>query len=397
MGGRRPPSSPEGLLSRPRVAIVREQLEDREIANFSPLSSDFQVSVVTLGNKGPYASTGLGLPVRTAWSTSSRLRRPLVHGLVERTLGRMSDLDRLHNFEALVGTVDVVIVNETHMASSAQACELRRERASLRVITVCYENIPFRYEDEERLAIRKDMVRQWTDVFVALTPEARDALVEEGVDPKRVVVQPYGVDTSRFGEHHRSTALRRTWGAQPDDVVILFTGRLIREKGLVEIVRAAARANEPRARLVIVGDGPEGQRIDRAAKALGYTSLVRRPWATADEIPVLLASADVFVLPSLPTPYWTEQLGFSAIEAMATGLPVVAVDCGSIPFVLGDGAILAAPYDIPSLSSSLQSVVTDKGLRQRTSEAGRRRAVDVLDVRVVARRLASIIVQAIGT
>jgi len=315
---------------------------------------------------------------------------PMPRRYLVRALGGRVDVERVLGLSRLVAHAGVVVVNETHMTSSAQVCELRRARPNMRVVTVCYENIPFRYEDVDSLHRRKDLVRRLTDCFVALTPEARAALVEEGVDSARVVVQPYGVDVSRFGAQHRSAGIRRRWGADTDDVVVLFTGRLLREKGLTELVRAVGRLHDPRIRLVMVGSGPEARRLDLAAASM-RVPLLRESWVDQSEIPAILASADVFALPSLPTPYWEEQLGFSAIEAMATGLPVVGVASGSIPFVVGQGGVLAAPYDVPGLARALSSLVASPSARESIGATARRRAAEVLNTEVVAERLRSLL------
>ncbi len=307
---------------------------------------------------------------------------------VNRVLGQRFDVESLRGYRQAVARADVVVLNETHLASSAQAAE-HRLAGGPRLVTVCYENIPFRYEDAAHLAARKDVVRGATDRFVALTPEALDALLEEGVAKDRIVLQPYGVDARRFRAGHRSRDLRARWGVGDHDVAVLYTGRLLQEKGLVPLVRAAGRLADRRLTLVFVGAGPELPRLQRAATTLGVR-LVHQPWVEPAEIPAVVASADVFALPSLPTPYWEEQLGYSAIEAMASSVPVLAVASGSIPFVVGAGGRYAPPYDVEALTAQLRALVSDPDLRGDVGARGRSRVEEHLDTAVIAPRLAAV-------
>jgi glycosyltransferase involved in cell wall biosynthesis len=379
-----------------RIVVVREQLEDREIANWVPLNAHHNVSLLTRPTAGPYAATGLGLPVAYAKNQLDRVPSVVLRRVAGR-LARRVDVERLSDLSSME-SADCIVVNETHLASAAQVCELRARRQNLRVISVCYENIPFRYEDDARLARRKDICRQYVDTFVALTPEARAALIVEGVSPERIIIQPYGVDVDRFSISKRSQQIRQRWSTQPGEVVVLFTGRLIQEKGVVELVRAVADVHtDCPVRLVVVGSGTEGVRIDRAARSLGVTSIVRQPWVNAAEIPAIVASADVFALPSLPTPYWEEQLGFSAIEAMASSIPVLGVASGSIPFVVGDGGRFAQPYDHRSLTETLQALTSDAALRASVGAAGRARVEQTLNTASCAAELQTIVERVVGT
>jgi glycosyltransferase involved in cell wall biosynthesis len=310
--------------------------------------------------------------------------------VAQRLSGRHVDLDVMPDLPDALAEADVVVTNETHMASSVSAAEMRA-RGGPPLVTVCYENIPFRYEDDERLKARKSTVRRWTDAFVALTPEAARALELEGVPASRVHGVTYGVDPARF-DRPRDSRLRARWGAAEGDVVVLYTGRLIREKGLVPLLVALSRCSTKHVGIVLVGDGPELPRIRSAADALGMADRVHHAgWVSDRDIPRVLASADVFVLPSLPTPYWEEQLGFSMIEAMAAGLPVVAVASGSIPFILGRGGLTAPPYDLEGLTGTLAQVLGSRSLRDELGSAGRERVADTLNTQRAAEGLAAVL------
>ena len=382
-------------MSLPRLVIVREQVEDREIANWLPLRDHVDIDVVTTRSRGPYAASGLGLPVRRLPSRGQRLGP--WERIPRRLLDRRLDLDPVVGLEQAVRSADLLVVNETHLASSAQAAALRAGGGPP-VLVVCYENIPFRYEDDARLLERKRLVRAHADHFVALTGGARRALEREGVDRGRISTVTYGVDPVLFARGDRDS-VRREWGVG-DDVVVLYAGRLLREKGLVPLVDAftALRAGvRVGTMLVLAGDGPERGRIVEAAHALGIGDRVKLvPWVARERVPHLLAAADVYAMPSLPTPYWEEQLGFSMIEAMAAGLPVLGTDGGCIPEILGGTGVLAPPYQRRALAAALETLVTDEGLRARLGAAARARVGHHLSTGVAASGLHDVVMRLIG-
>ena len=110
-----------------RLSIVRESLEDRELANYTPmLSQGVSVRVITSRRAGPYASTGLGTPMRRLRQRADFFGPAAVSRRVAREFSNLVDLEQMVGLpDALEGT-DVVCVNETHLASSAQVCRLRQ-------------------------------------------------------------------------------------------------------------------------------------------------------------------------------------------------------------------------------------------------------------------------------
>jgi glycosyltransferase involved in cell wall biosynthesis len=135
---------------------------------------------------------------------------------------------------------------------------------------------------------------------------------------ERTTTVARGVDTLAFGPAHRSEALRRSWGAEPADTVVLYVGRLAAEKNLDTLLLAyrAMREIDPRLHLVLVGDGP--QRAEIAARCPGAVLAGQR---RGDDLAAHYASGDLFLFPSL-----TETFGNVTPEALASGLPVLAFD-----------------------------------------------------------------------
>jgi glycosyltransferase involved in cell wall biosynthesis len=146
---------------------------------------------------------------------------------------------------------------------------------------------------------------------------------------ERLEVVPRGVDLARFNPARRDDALRRQWGAGPQDVVLGCVGRLAPEKNLGVAIAAydAVRRERPAARLVFVGDGP----LRGALQARCGDAVFAGPRSGRD-LAAHYASFDLFVFPSL-----TETFGNVTVEAMASGLAVLAFDHAAAGVLIRSG------------------------------------------------------------
>lgn len=168
------------------------------------------------------------------------------------------------------------------------------------------------------------------------TEGMRRTLSEQGFRGLRVVAR--GVDTALFHPGRRSPALRAQWGADPGDPVVIYVGRLAPEKNLPTVLNTfdAMRAVEPRAKLVLVGDGPARQELE--ARRNGYVFAGMR---RGEDLAGHYASGDIFLFPSI-----TETYGNVTMEAMASGLAVVAYDYAAAEEHVRSGLNgLTAPFD----------------------------------------------------
>jgi glycosyltransferase involved in cell wall biosynthesis len=124
--------------------------------------------------------------------------------------------------------------------------------------------------------------------------------------------------------------------------------------------------------VVIIGEGPLRAQLAQTIEELGIQKQVQLLGARS-EIPELLNTLDIFVLPSL-----SEGLPMSILEAMACGLPVVATRVGGIPEVVLDGqtGILVSSQDVPQFASALETLVQQKSIRENLGSQGRQRVVE---------------------
>ncbi|MFN8653564.1 MAG: glycosyltransferase family 1 protein [Gemmatimonadales bacterium] len=174
-----------------------------------------------------------------------------------------------------------------------------------------------------------------------------------------------GVDPRHFHPRFRSEAYRARFGVGPDDLLVTYIGRLAREKDIQRLVRSweAVRSERGNAQLVLVGQGPMAEGLRRRpVPGVHLTGLL-----SGDALSEAYASADLFIFPSQ-----TETFGNSLLEAMASGLPSLAVAAGGVQEFARDGqnALLVDPREGRSLTEGLSRLLRDAGLRTRLAEGG---------------------------
>jgi len=226
-------------------------------------------------------------------------------------------------------------------------------------------------------------VARGADCIVAATPRDREQIVEHcRADPRRVEVVPPGVDLDLFRPVPPATAGAYV-GHPPGHRMVLFVGRLDPIKGLDTLVRAMAIAvdREPSLRghscLCIVGgekvEHPERLDAERArigdlARSLDLDDVLHFVGSVAqDDLPYYYSAAQVVVVPSR-----YESFGMVALEAMATGAPVIASDVGGLSTLVRDGrtGFLVPDGDPAALAARLLPILRDSALRQALGRHG---------------------------
>jgi len=184
-----------------------------------------------------------------------------------------------------------------------------------------------------------------------------------------VSVAGRGVDAQRFDPALRSELLRSAWGVRPDGVVLLHVGRLAAEKNLPLALAsfAAVREAVPDARLVIVGDGPLRDSLQRQAGPGVHFAGPK----SGSELAAHYASADILLVPSL-----TETFGNVTLEGLASGLAVIAFDVAAAAVHIGHGAngLLAAVGDAQGFMRLAQQAAMAGPALQPLRDAARRSA-----------------------
>jgi glycosyltransferase involved in cell wall biosynthesis len=211
---------------------------------------------------------------------------------------------------------------------------------------------------------------QHSDVLVAVSPEVRDELVELGVAPReKFVVIRLGIPLEeRLGDPTAELDYRRLYGIPEDAFVVGWVGRMTGVKDTVSALEAlrATRDRGVDAVLCLVGDGPDRGRLEQAAYDLG---IARACFFVGyqEHVAGYYRLFDAFLLPSV-----TEGTPVSAIEALASGTPVVANRVGGVPDVVRDGVdgYLVEAGDVEGAATSLATLAAHPELRARLGAAG---------------------------
>jgi len=208
----------------------------------------------------------------------------------------------------------------------------------------------------------------------------------------RSVIIPTPVDLSVY-EHLDPEPIRARYGLGESFTFFVVT-RLALEKGLMELLRAFAllAKERPEARLLMIGDGPLRNDLAGQAEALGLAGRVILAGAVPfEQVPQHLAAADAFAYASL-----NETQGLAIVEAMAAGLPVVAMDAPGVRDTVADGVSgLLTPPDEASLAEGMRRLMDDGPLRARLS-AGARAAAAQYAVPDATQRLLGVYEEAIA-
>ena len=330
----------------PRVVVVRgHQSNPWELRPWELLADRYDVSYLRTGRTW-FDPSLIGLDARPVRA----LRDLLPPGRLGDTAVRLPGDRYLGARDALAGA-DVVHSQELGYWYSDQAARLKDDLGFKLVLTV-WETLPFRdaYRNVRTRPYRRRVLAA-TDLFLPTTERARLALELEGADPARIRVAAPGVDVDRFTPGG---------GPAPDPPVILSAGRLVWEKGHQDVIRALAvlRRDGVRARAVLLGQGPEGERLARYAHELGVGDAVEvRAFIPYDQMPQVYAQASCLVLASIPIWSWEEQFGMVLAEAIAAGLPIVASSSGAIPEVAGPTARYVTPGDWAGLAGALRETL----------------------------------------
>ena len=294
----------EGLRARGhQIQLVRPRQSNEVLSN----QDDFLVRGLAIPK---YPSLKMGLPARRALERLWTLRRPdIVHIVTEGPLG----------WSALQAAEKLKLPAVSDFRTNFHAYSAHYGVGWLKKPILAY--------------LRKFHNRT---LFTLVPTEAmRTELAGHRFRGLRVIAR--GVDTRLFDPARRNNTLRASWGAGPADPVLIHVGRLAAEKNLACLAAAyeAARKRSPRAKLVLVGDGPERRALQQRFPEAIFAG-VRK----GEDLAMHFASGDLFLFPSL-----TETYGNVTLEAMASGLAIVAFNYAAAAEVIRHGASgLLAPY-----------------------------------------------------
>jgi glycosyltransferase involved in cell wall biosynthesis len=267
---------------------------------------------------------------------------------------------------------DIVHIDEEHYnPATFQAMRLSKKLGS-RSLFFTWQNIykkyPYPFSRIEKYNL------EHADFAIAGNKEAKEILKRKGYEKEIVVIPQVGVDPELFCKMETSR-IREKLSIEKDRFVIGFIGRLVEEKGILDLIDAVSRLKDE-VILLLIGSGPLQGKIMHKAKKLGIEDRVKIIGHVPSlEIPQYMNSLDCLVLPSVTRSNWKEQFGRVLIEAMSCEVPVIGSSSGEIPNLLGDAGMIFQEGEVDDLIEKLSILMNDRETRRNLAEKGRERVL----------------------
>jgi glycosyltransferase involved in cell wall biosynthesis len=263
--------------------------------------------------------------------------------------------------------------------------------------TLYPEYVHYVWETRFTRAMAERMSRDFCDqcdLVLAPSTKIERALHEWGVLAP-VEILPTGVDGARFAGSNAeaAAALRHRFGIPETDRVLVFVGRIGLEKNIDLLVEALAKIKTPHTRLLVVGSGPHRGDLDRHIAALGLKDRVTfTGYLQGEDVAAAYAASDAFFFASL-----SETQGLVVVEAMASGLPVIAVEDLAVGDAVANGVNgFLTKERADALAEAADRVLTDPSLRAAMGAESRKRA-EALCIDLMAEKIAGFYTELVAT
>ena len=203
---------------------------------------------------------------------------------------------------------------------------------------------------------------------------------------EKITVIPNAVDISKYEKQIDREAVKRRYGMEPYERVVLFVGRLVPQKGVEYLIRAIPLILQQHGnvKFVIAGDGWSKDYLEDLARSVGFIDKIRFLGFISDsELTELTMSADVLVVPSVYEPF-----GIVALEGMAAGVPVVAANVGGLSEIIEHDrtGVLVYPKNFESIAWGVNRVLSDPGYSNWLVQNAKRKVQEAYSWEAVAQR-----------
>lgn len=317
-------------------------------------------------------------------------------GIVRKTLGHLSFMVTsvlLGGWRT--GPVDVVVVSSPTFFSIGSAWLLARFRRARLVVDV-RDLWPAIFVELGVLTNRRVIAvlerlelaaYAAADAAVVVTEGFRDDLLRRGVPSDKVHTIRNGVDLTRFtGRTEPDPAVRQRLGAADGQTLALYLGAHGISQALPAVAEAAALAG-PRVHVAFVGEGADKARLQETVRRLGVDNVTLLGAVPRDEVPALLAAADVCLVPLRDIPLFTTFIPSKMFEFLANKKAVIGSLAGEAAGILQEaGAVVVPPEQPRALADALLALAEDPERRQRMGVAGRAYVREHFDRATLARR-----------
>jgi glycosyltransferase involved in cell wall biosynthesis len=211
------------------------------------------------------------------------------------------------------------------------------------------------------------------DTVIVVSDGFRANLIGRGVPAGKVHTIRNGVSPGEFDpDAPADTRLRTRLGAGPGDCLVLYAGTHGISQGLTSVADTAAQLTDEAIRFAFVGDGADKQRLRQRVSELGLRNVTLLPGVPHEQVPALLAAADVCLVPLRDVPLFSSFIPSKMFEYLAAGKPVVAALAGEAAQILREaGAWVVPPADSEALAVAIRALAADPQRRQAMGRQGR--------------------------
>jgi glycosyltransferase involved in cell wall biosynthesis len=279
---------------------------------------------------------------------------------------------------------DLIHIEEEPYSLAAGQAAWAARRLGIPLVFFTWENLLEKFGFPHQ-TIRKFVLK--TSAHAIAGDQEAGRLLEKAKYPKTQIsiIPQYGVDPGLFKRKNVS-ALKKKLGL--GSFTAGYVGRLVPEKGIHHLLEAFAGLKNKKANLLLVGNGPSRQELEKQAIQLEIADQVRWiPAMSQTQIPDYLNCMEVLVLPSLTTRTWKEQFGRVLIEAQACEVPVIGSDSGAIPEVIGKVGFTYPEGDVRRLRGQLKKLSLSPLLGKKIGPKGRRQVLRLYTNQILADRI----------
>lgn len=229
-------------------------------------------------------------------------------------------------------------------------------------------------------------------LVVVVTQGFKADLVRRGVPAEKIHAIPNGVDLDAFHPDAPAAPQIRARLGSGTEALVLYAGAHGLSQGLMALVEAADRLRESPIHLALVGEGATKESLAARARQLGLTNLSMHPAVPREEMPGLLASADICVLTLRDIPLFNTFIPSKIFEYLAAGKPVIGAVSGEAAEILcAAGAVTVPPEDPAELAKAIDGLARDPARRESMGRRARLHVEEHYDRRVLASRYAQLL------
>lgn len=224
------------------------------------------------------------------------------------------------------------------------------------------------------------------DQVVVVTEGFRNDIVGRGIPAGKVHTIRNGVDLARFRpDAPQEDAVRERMGAGEDDVLVLYIGAHGISHGLTAVADAAAKVTDPRVKFAFVGEGAAKADLEARVRELGLEHVTMLPGVPRDEVPDILAAADICLVPLRDVALFDTFIPSKIFEYLGAGKAVIGSVRGEPATILAEaGAVVVEPEDSGAIANAVDKLAADPETRADMGRAGRRHVEQEFDRRSLA-------------